>query len=75
VVEDELAAAIEKIQQAGLAIRAVKDVVLVDAVHRLPAAFGVEGVLHPGVRLFPFQLFFVSSQPLIPGNDGRHCGI
>jgi hypothetical protein len=71
VVQDELASAIEEIQQARLAVRAVEDVVLVDLNHGQPTALGGQGVTRPGGLLFPGEQVLADCLPLGWRNDRR----
>ena len=71
VVEDELAAALEQIEQPGLAVRALEDVSFVDVDHRLPAALGGERVSRPRRFLLLDEELLVSHLPLLSRHDPR----
>jgi len=63
--DDELAAAVEEVEQTGLAVRALEDVVLVDLDHRQSAALRVERVASPGELLLLGQELLAGSQPFV----------
>jgi hypothetical protein len=67
VADDELAAAVEQVQQAGLAVRTVEEVILADLDHGQLAPLDVERVPRPGHRLLLGQQLLASNQPLLAG--------
>jgi hypothetical protein len=71
VVEDELAASSEQIEQARLAVGAVEDIVLVDLDHGEPAALGGQRVSRPGGFLFLDEQAFARDPPLVRRHDRR----
>src|SRR5215216_2555194 len=68
---DELAAPLEEVEQAGLAVRTLEDVLLLDPDHRQPAPFGVQRVPLPGEFLLLGQQFLAGSEPLVSGHYMR----
>ena len=71
MTDHELVAAVEQIEQAGLAVRALEHVLLVDPDHGQFAPLGVERVACPGHRLLLGQQLLAGNQPLIAGHDLR----
>jgi len=69
VPDDELAASAEQVEQAGLAVWARKDVVLVDLDHGEPAALGVQRVSPPRELLLLGQKPLAGDQPLVSCHD------
>jgi hypothetical protein len=69
VVDDELAPSLEQVEQAGLAFRAVEDVVLVDPDHRQPAALGCQRISRPGGLLLLNEHLVARGLPLGFRND------
>src|SRR5437899_539753 len=66
VIDDQLTAPLEQVQQARLAIGTLEDIVLVDLDHRELAPPGVERVMGPGQRLLVGKQFLAGNQPLSP---------
>jgi hypothetical protein len=64
VVEDELAAALEQVEEALGTVRPLEDVVLVDPDHRQPAALGGQRVPRPGGLLLLHEQPFAGNQPV-----------
>src|SRR5690349_5635794 len=71
VVEDQLPAPIEKIDELCCPTRPLKGVVLRNFDHGPPPALRSEGVVSPHEGLFPGDDLFVRSLPLRWRNDGR----
>src|SRR5688572_9200163 len=69
VVDDELAAAFEQIEQARLAVGALEDIVLVDEDHRLPTALGGQLVSRPRGLLLLDEELVMGKLPLGWGHD------
>jgi len=65
VVDQQLAAVVEQVQQAGLAVPALEHVLLVHLDHRQPAPLGVQRVPLPGEFLLPSQQLPAGGEPLI----------
>jgi hypothetical protein len=65
VADDELAAAVEKVEQVGLAVRALEHVVLVDPDHGQLAPLAVQGVPGPCHRLLVGEQLLAGDQPLV----------
>src|SRR5690242_15249990 len=63
MVEDELAAAIEQVDEAGVPIGALKGIVFLDPDHRQPAALCGEGIARAGGCLFFDQQFVTQGLP------------
>ena len=64
VVDDQLPAALEQVQQADVPVRPLEHVVLVDPHHRQPAALGGECVVRPHRCLLLGQQLLVGGLPL-----------
>jgi hypothetical protein len=64
VADDQLAPAVEQVEKAGPAARALELAILVDFDHRKPAALGVECVAPPGEFLFFRQQRLAGEQPV-----------
>src|ERR1700726_3746961 len=71
VIDDELAAPVEQVEQARRTIRPGEDVVLLDLDHRQGAATGVERVFRPAGFLLLGQQVLTCGQPLISWYDSR----
>ncbi len=69
VVERELAAPFEQVEQAHLPIRTFEAVVLGDLVHRLAPALGGQPVALAHVGLLTGQQLLVGKLPLLLGNN------
>jgi len=69
VLQDELPAALEEVEQLHLALRALEDVGLVDPHHRQAAAVGVESVPCRGQLLLAGQQSLASGEPLVARRD------
>src|SRR5689334_6126255 len=69
VVEEQLPARIEEVEQARLPVRPVENVVLVDPDHRQPATLGRERVSCPGGVLFLGKERFPRCLPFLLGDD------
>src|SRR5207244_10553359 len=69
VIEEQLPAPLEQVEQAGLAVRAVEGVVLVDPDHRQSATLGGEGVACTGGFLFFGKQRVPGCLPLRRGDD------
>jgi hypothetical protein len=65
VVDQQLTAVLEQAGQAGLAVRALEDVFLVNLDHRQLAPLGAQRVSLPGELLFLRQQLPAGGQPLI----------
>jgi len=65
VVDDQLAAAVEEVEQSDRSVRAFEGVVLSDLDHRQSAAVGVQRVALPRELLLPGQKLLAGSQPLL----------
>ena len=63
MVEDELSAAIEQIDQPRLAVRTLEDVALVDLDHGEPTALGRERVSCARMRLLLAEQLVASGLP------------
>jgi hypothetical protein len=68
VVDDQLAAAIEQIEQGRLAVRALEDVLLLDPDHREPASLCGKRVARSGEFLLLGQQFLAGCKPLVWGH-------
>jgi hypothetical protein len=71
VANDQLAPALEQVEQAGPAARALELVVLVDPDHREPPTLGVECVTLAGELLFLLQQRLASEHPVAARRDLR----
>ena len=71
VVHDQLAAALEQIDQSSGAIGALEHVVLIDQHCRQPATLLCQRCQLPARRLFLDQEIQSRGQPLLPGGDVR----
>jgi len=69
VVDDELAAALEQVEQSHAAVRAFEAVRLLDLDHRQPPTFDAQLVSRSGSRFLLGQQLLASHQPLASGND------
>jgi hypothetical protein len=69
VLDDELAPALEDVEQGHLAVLTGEDVVLVDAHHRHPAAIGVQGILDARQLLLALEKCAAGGEPLLSGGD------
>jgi hypothetical protein len=65
VVDEQLSAALEQIEQGRLAVRALEDVGLVDENPRQPAAVGGERIACARGFLFPGEQLVASRLPLV----------
>ena len=65
VADDELAPALEQIEEADPALGAIELVVLVDLDHRKPATLGVERISLPRELLFLRQQRLARDQPFL----------
>jgi hypothetical protein len=78
-VDDELAAPLEQVEQARLALRAFEHIVFLDEQPRHAAALGGQRVLGAGERLFLDKHLLEGAFPRFLGNDRRclhmlgHC--
>src|SRR5918996_6493321 len=70
VVEEQLPAPLEEVEQARRAVPAVEDVVLIDPDHRQTATLGGECVSCPGGFLFLGKEGLPRCLPLRLGDDG-----
>ena len=64
VVQDQLSASFEQIEQAGLAVRALEDVILLDPDHGQPPALGSERIPRPCRLLFLGEQLVSQNLPL-----------
>jgi hypothetical protein len=71
VVNDELPAAVEEVEQAGLSVWAFEDVLLLDPDDRQPAALGCQGIEGASGFLLLHQQAPAGGLPLGFGHDGR----
>jgi hypothetical protein len=71
VIDEQLPAAFEQVEQACLAVRAVEHVILFDAQHRLPAALGGQRVARAGRLLLQREHPFLRGLPFLRRNDRR----
>src|SRR6266849_5064251 len=71
VIDDELAASLEQIEQSDFALRALEDIVLFDLDHRLPAPFGRQRIALTRGSLFFCEQLLMSSLPLFLRNNPR----
>jgi hypothetical protein len=71
VLHDQLAAAVEQLEQPDRPVRAVELVGLVHQHHRQPAPVGVEFVDRAGHRLLASEQFGARGQPFRPAHDLR----
>ncbi len=69
VIEEQLPAPLEQVEQPSLAVRPVEDVVLLDLEPRQPAALGGERVSCPGDFLFLGKERLTGCLPLRRGDD------
>ena len=69
VLDDQLRLIAEQVAQAGLTVRALEHVLLVDPDHRQPAPFRVERVPLAGLLLLRRQQLPPGLQPLRPRHD------
>jgi len=65
VVDDQLPAAVEEVEQRRLAVRSVEDVFLVDPDHRESASLGVQPVSGAGEVLLLGEQPLTRDQPLV----------
>src|SRR3954469_4696121 len=68
VADNELATPLKQVEQAGLPVRTLEDVLLLDPDHRQPAALSVQFVPLPGEFFLPGQQFLAGSKPLVSGH-------
>jgi len=75
-VDDQLPAPVEQVEQAGLATRALEDVLLVDGQPRHSAPLGGQRVAGARHRLLLDQQLVARGVPLLAGHDRRgvHLG-
>ena len=66
MIDNELAASGEEIEQTGSALGALEDVVLLDLEHGEPAAFSRKGILGASSRLFLYQQLVSSPAATLP---------
>lgn len=66
VVDEQLATSVEQVEQRGLAVRTLDDVLPVDLDHREPAPVCVERVARRREFLLPGQQLLAGNQPLLP---------
>ncbi len=71
VDEDQLAPALEHVEQVRLPLRALEDVLLVDLDHREPPPFGAQGIALPGKGLFLHEQRLAGGFPFVSGHDRR----
>jgi hypothetical protein len=71
-VDDQLAAAVEQVEQAGLAVGAFEPVLLFDRHPRHPAALGGQRISRARELLLLGQQLLVSGLPVLLGDDRRH---
>ncbi len=64
VIDDELAAAVEQVEQARLAVRALEHILLLDPDRRQPPALGCQSVSGPGGLLLLDEQGRVGDLPL-----------
>jgi hypothetical protein len=69
VVDDELKATLEQVQQTRFAVRTVEDVVFLDSHHRQPSTLGVQRVSRPGGGFFLGEQLLARNQPLGSRHD------
>jgi hypothetical protein len=68
-VDDQLAAAVEQVDQARRSVRAHERVVLLDGHHRHPPTLGGDRVAGASQLLLLHQQFVASGLPLVRGHD------
>jgi len=73
MVEDQLPAAFEQIEQRCFAVRPFEHVGLVDLHHRHAPTLGRKRVVLPGERLFFGKQLLSGGLPLTLGDDTRKC--
>ena len=71
MVDQQLTPALEQLQQAGLAVRALELVLLADLGHRHPAPLSVQCIALPGELFLPGQQLLAGREPLLSGHDRR----
>jgi hypothetical protein len=71
VVHQQLAPAVEQVQQAHRALGPVEDVLLTDLDHRQPAPLCVQLVASPGQLLLVGEQLLACHQPLVMRDDPR----
>src|SRR5262245_56309566 len=73
MIDHELAASLEQVEQTCLPVRTFEDVVFLDLHHRLPAALRGQGILGARNRFLLREQSFMSGLPLLLRNDsGKH---
>src|ERR1700722_8214092 len=78
MIDDELKAPLEQVEQACFAVWTLEDIVLLDPDHRQPATLGVERVQAMGMFLLLGEQLQACSKPLGSRHDPRifyidHC--
>lgn len=69
VVDDELMATLEQVQQARLAVRTLEDIILLDQDHWQSAALGVQRITTTGEFLLLGEQLLARSEPLGSRHD------
>lgn len=64
MVENQLTAPVEEVQQTRLAVWTLEEIFLVDLDHRQPATFSIEPVSRTRRLLFFDEQFLASNKPL-----------
>jgi hypothetical protein len=65
MVDNQLTAPIEEVEQASLAVWTLEEILLVKLDHRQPATFSIEPVSRMGGFLFLDEQLFASNEPLV----------
>jgi hypothetical protein len=71
VIDDELSATLEEVEQPGRAAGTIEDIVLVDHHHRQPTALRVQRIPMTAERLLPGEKILARHKPFRSRHDFR----